>query len=184
MNFKLSIANEYARVKTDCLVLGCFSDQKRWPGSLPTATRKQLTALQGSGDLSGKPGEARWLYRNSDVSAGRILLIGCGSRADWAEKAYRAFLGAAARQLLQSPVKTAAFSLPGKVHGRAGGWHASQLASALTTAGYRYHRTISKPAARPSAPRPTNCWRWACWRSKGIRHLLSRMRWPASSVHV
>lgn len=153
MNFKLSIANDYARVKTDCLVLGCFSDQKRWPGSLPTTTRKQLTALQGSGDLSGKPEETRWLYQNSGVSAGRILLIGCGPRADWDEKGYRAFLGAAARQLLRSPVKTAAFALPGKVHGRAGGWHASQLASTLTTSTYRYHRTLSKPAAKPSLHR-------------------------------
>ena len=61
MNFKLSLAKNHADVKTDCMVLGCFSDQQRWPGKLPATCRKRLQQMQKSGDLTGKSGAAVWL---------------------------------------------------------------------------------------------------------------------------
>jgi leucyl aminopeptidase len=153
MHYKTRVAKDYASIKADCLVLGCFSDQSRWPGKLPASVRKQLTELQKSGDLSSKSSDALWLYRNPDMAARRILIIGCGERKDWGDQSYREFLSSCARHLLRSPVKSAAIAIPRAVPKQSLLWLASQLASTVTTAGYRYHQTLSKPASKPALQR-------------------------------
>lgn len=148
MHFKLSVAKDFTSVKTDCLVVGCFSDQKRWPGALPQACRKQLNELKNSGDLAGNTGESLWLFEPAGLNAKRMLIIGCGVRAAWDAEAFRDFLNLCARQLWGTAAKSASVYLPKDVASQNPAWHASALSRAITTAGYRYSQTLSKPASK------------------------------------
>ena len=153
INYKINVAKDYAAIKTDCLVLACFSDQDRWPRTLPASSRKQLSALQKSGDLSAKAGRSLWSYHNPGLAAKRILVIGCGKTGDWNEQAYRKFLSTSAKHLLDSPVKSAALVIPRPVPKQSLLWQASELAKTLTAAGYRYDKTCSKTAPRQALQR-------------------------------
>ena len=99
INYKINVAKDYATIKSDCLVLGYFSDQSRWPGSLPANTRKQLSELQKSGDLTAAAGRSLWLYQPAGMAAKRILLVGCGNTKDWGQQAYGMFLDTSAARL-------------------------------------------------------------------------------------
>jgi leucyl aminopeptidase len=147
IHYKINVAKDYATIKTDCLVLGYFSDQARWPGSLPASTRKQLSQLQKSGDLTAAAGRSLWLYQPAGMVAKRLLLVGCGQTKDWDQRAYGKFLDTSAARLLDSPAKTAALAIPRAVPKKSALWQASQLAKTVTAAGYRYTETRSKPAA-------------------------------------
>jgi leucyl aminopeptidase len=145
MNFKISVASDIAAIKADCLVLGSFSDQKKWPESVPATLAQQLEKLHRSGDLNKTPGHCLWLYHPEGVSSSRLLVVSCGASEGWDTVAYREFLSRCASNLHQSPAKSAAIFLPQEVPGQSHLWQASQLAKTLTAAAYRYETTRSKP---------------------------------------
>ncbi len=149
MNFKISVVRDIAAVKADCLVLGGFSDREHWPDSVPAALAEQLDMLRDGGDLSAKPGQSVWIYQPRDISSKRILVIGCGNSEEWNASAYREFLDGCAGALQNSPVKSAAIALPAEVPGQDDAWQASQLATTLTAASYRYDATRSEVEPPP-----------------------------------
>ena len=145
MNFKISVAKDIAAIKADCLVLGSFSDQKKWPESVPAILAKQLDSLRRSGDLNTAAGQSLWLYHPEGVSSSRLLVVDCGKCERWDAAAYREFVLRCASSLQQGPAKSAAIILPQDVPAQSQLWQASQLAKTITAATYRYDATRSKP---------------------------------------
>jgi leucyl aminopeptidase len=144
MEYKVSIDPDYASLKADCLVLGGFSDDKHWPTHLPATTRKQLANLVKSNDFNAKAGTVLRLFRVEGIAAERVLLIGCGTREQWSDKAYRRTVDTLAQHLLQGPAKHVCLDRLPLVPQRSASWHASQLARSLTASNYKYTQTKSK----------------------------------------
>ena len=155
MDFKFSTEKDYAQLKTGCLVLSCYAEQRRWPAALPSATRKQLTALEKAGDINPKPGTALWIHNPAGLTTPRLLLLSCGTEKSWDEQHCRQVLDALARELLRGPAKNACIALPPAAPGRSATWLGNQLARALVARTYHYDHTRSKKTTPPQLKRLT-----------------------------
>jgi leucyl aminopeptidase len=136
-----------------CVVVGVFESRKLSASAdqLDKAARGQIRALLRSGDMEGKLGGTRMLYRVPGVSAERVLLVGLGREKDLADKEFGDAARAATRALLDTGSADAAVYLSElPVHGRDAEWKARQLALAAAETGYRFEVMKSKKAdARP-----------------------------------
>jgi leucyl aminopeptidase len=136
-----------------CVVVGVFESRKLSPSAehLDKASRGQIRALLRSGDMEGKLGSTRMLYRVPGVSAERVLLVGLGPGKDLGAKELREAVRAATRALLDSGSSDAALYLSElAVQGRDADWKARQLAVLAAATGYVFDRMKSKKAdARP-----------------------------------
>jgi leucyl aminopeptidase len=74
-----------------CVVAGVFESRKLSAAAeaLDRASGGALRALVKRGDMDGKAGTIRLLYKTRRVSAERILLVGLGKEAEFGAKAYR-----------------------------------------------------------------------------------------------
>lgn len=100
MNFNIK-TGQPEKLRTNCLVLAIFET-----GKLPETTMKVDAATDGYiskiiklGDITGKLGQSLVLHNIPNVSADRILLIGCGKNNDFSDKAFREAMQIAALQL-------------------------------------------------------------------------------------
>ena len=134
------------RLSSACVVAGVFESRKLSPSAdaLDKATRGQVRELLASGDMEGKPGSTRVLYRLRNIAAERVLLVGLGREKDFGEKQYRDCARAAFAALLETGARDAHLyfaELP--VSRRDAAWKARQLALAAADAAYRFDRLKS-----------------------------------------
>jgi leucyl aminopeptidase len=158
-----------------CVVVGVFESRKLSASAdqLDKAARGQIRALLRSGDMEGKIGSTRMLYRVPGVSAERVLLVGLGREKDLGDKEFGDATRAATRALLDTGSAEAAVYLSdAQVDGRDAGWKARQLVLATAEAGYRFDQMKSKKGdARPlrRVVLATNSKRDAALMERGIR---------------
>jgi len=136
-----------------CVVVGVFEPRKLSASAeqLDKAARGQIRALLRSGDMEGKTGSTRVLYRVAGVAAERVLLVGLGRDKELGDKEFGDAARAAARALLETGSADAAVYLSElPVRDRDAEWKARQVALAAAEAGYRFDQMKSKKAdARP-----------------------------------
>jgi leucyl aminopeptidase len=158
-----------------CVVVGVFESRKLSASAdqLDKASRGQIRALLRSGDMEGKPGSTRMLYRVPGVSAERVLLVGLGPEKDLGDREFGDAARAATRALLDTGSADAAVYLAElQVRDRDAGWKARQLSLAAAEAGYRFDRMKSKKGdARPlrRVTLATNSKRDAALMERGVR---------------
>ena len=77
--------------RTNCLVLAVFET-----GKLPETTKKIDEASNGyiskiikSGDITGKMGQTLILHNVPQISAERVLLVGCGKANEFKDQIFR-----------------------------------------------------------------------------------------------
>jgi leucyl aminopeptidase len=158
-----------------CVVVGVFESRKLSASAdqLDKAARGQVRALLRSGDMEGKLGSTRMLYRIAGVSAERVLLVGLGPEKDLGDKEFGDAARAATRALLDTgSAEAAVYLCDAQVDGRDAGWKARQLVLATAETGYRFDQMKSKKGdARPlrRVALATNSKRDAALMERGIR---------------
>ncbi|HMB74372.1 MAG TPA: M17 family peptidase N-terminal domain-containing protein, partial [Gammaproteobacteria bacterium] len=134
--------------KTACAIVPVFAGSP-----LPAVTRafdkagrRQLAALQRSGEISGEPGSTALIHHVTGIGAKRVLAVGCGRRADFNRKALHKATVAAIRALASTKITDAVTYLtleaPHDCDAAAG---ARVSVEAARTAAYRFDELKSKP---------------------------------------
>jgi leucyl aminopeptidase len=104
MRFEVKTAKAQQH-KTDIAVVAVFADGE--PGIAAKALDKAggglISEVLTAGDIGGKPGELLLLANTNDLPCRRILLVGCGPKADFDRKAYRKALAGAFGWLKRKP---------------------------------------------------------------------------------
>jgi leucyl aminopeptidase len=146
------------RAATACVAVGVFESRKLSPAAeaLDRAARGSLRAVLKSGDMDGKPGATRVLYKVPHLPAERVLLVGLGREAEFGAKAYRDAVRAATAAAAETGGAEAVLyfvELP--VAGRDLGWRARHAAVAAAEALYRFEAMKSKKSPARSLKRVT-----------------------------
>ncbi len=135
-----------AAAPAECAILPIFSDAALAPvaRALDKAGGGAIESALALGDFSGKRGETLWLPGSGRSK--RVLLLGCGEAAGFDRKAMRNICSKLAHALQDTKAKDALFYASAcKLKAADGEWFLSYLARQLTTVGYRYTTTLSKP---------------------------------------
>src|SRR3979409_86731 len=92
-----------------CVAAGVFESRKLSGAAdaLDKAAHGQIRELLRSGDMDGKMGSTRLLYRVRGVAAERVLLVGLGREKEFGEKQYRECARAALAALLETGAREA-----------------------------------------------------------------------------
>ncbi len=130
-----------AKLKTGLLVLGAFAE-----GRLPAlsaaadgAAEGRLAALIKRGDLDDKAGATLLVHDLPGVHAERVLLVSLGKHEEFADKAYRDALAAAAKAISAGPAKDAVVALADvELPGRDAAWRLQQATRILADGAYRF----------------------------------------------
>ena len=87
--------------RLDCVIVGVFEGRKLSDAAknIDDATNKSISTVLKSGDLEGKLGSSLLLHALGGVTAARVLLVGLGKQAEFAEKQYRQAIRAAVKAL-------------------------------------------------------------------------------------
>jgi len=136
-----------------CVAAGVFESRKLSGAAdaLDKAAHGQIRELLRSGDMDGKMGKTRLLYRVRGVAAERVLLVGLGREKEFGEKQYRECARAALAAILETGARDACLYLAElQVPGRDAAWKARQLVLASAEVSYRFDRMKSKKAEEQS----------------------------------
>jgi leucyl aminopeptidase len=136
-----------------CVAAGVFESRKLSGAAdaLDKAAHGQIRELLRSGDMDGKMGSTRVLYRVRGVAAERVLLVGLGREKEFGEKQYRECARAALAAIQETGAREACLYLAElPVPGRDAAWKARQLVLASTEVSYRFDRMKSKKAEERS----------------------------------
>ncbi|HGO5823933.1 TPA: leucyl aminopeptidase [Mannheimia haemolytica] len=84
-------SEKITQLQTDCLVVGVFEGSKlsAFAEQLDTFSNGYISALLKQGDLEGKAGQTLLLHQLPNISAKRVLLVGCGKEAELTESQYK-----------------------------------------------------------------------------------------------
>ena len=137
------------REKTGCIAVAVFEAHRlsRAADAIDRACGGQIRALLRSGDVDGKPGTTRLLFRVPGVAAERLLLVGMGSEKKTLAKDYRDGVRAALLAIRDSGAAQAILYLTEvAVAGRDTAWKARQLAVFAGDAIYRFEQMKSTKA--------------------------------------
>src|SRR5712692_10298724 len=138
-----------------CVAAGIFESRKLSAAAdaLDKAARGQIREFLRSGDMDGKTGNTRLLYRVRGVAAERVLLVGLGQEKEFGEKQYRDCARSALTAIHDTGARDASLYLAElQVPDRDAAWKASQLVLAAADVAYRFDRMKSKRAeAKPLA---------------------------------
>jgi len=148
MEFSTKIAAP-ERQPTACVVVGVFESRKLSHAAegLDKAAHGQLREVIRSGDMEGKAGTTRMLYRVRGVSAQRILLVGLGKEKAFGERQYRDCARAALSAIRESGTRDVCLYLSElQVAGRDPTWKARELVLAAADVAYRFDQMKSKKA--------------------------------------
>src|SRR5262249_40258957 len=118
---------------------GVFESRRfsRAAEALDKASRGQLREILRSGDMDGKVGSTRMLYRANGVAAERVLLVGLGKEKDFGDRHYRDSARAALSAVRETGARDACVYLADlQVAGRDAAWKARQLVLAAADVGY------------------------------------------------
>jgi leucyl aminopeptidase len=143
------------RHRSACVVVGIFESRRLSDAAdaLDKAAHGQIRELLRSGDMDGKAGSTRLLYRVRGVAAERVMLVGLGQEKEFGEKQYRDGVRAALGAIHNTGARDACLYLADlQVPERDAAWKARQLVLAAVEVAYRFDRMKSKKAeAKPLA---------------------------------
>ena len=101
----------------DAIAFCIFADEPRLSvaATLDDGLRRSVEQLLGAGEFKGEPDDAALIHVRGETpsSAGRVLLVGLGRRADFDAAALRRAAGLAVRRAREARVKHLQFMLPG-----------------------------------------------------------------------
>jgi len=136
-----------------CVAAGVFESRKLSDAAdaLDKAAHGQIRELLRSGDMDGKMGSTRLLYRVPGVAAERVLLVGLGREKEFGEKQYRDCARAALAAVQETGARDACvYFAELHVPDRDAAWKARQLVLAAADVTYRFDRMKSKKAEETS----------------------------------
>jgi leucyl aminopeptidase len=137
--------------KVGCVVLGVHAGEQLTPAAkrIDEASRGALS--KALGDLGARTGATLLLRSLTGVAAARVLLVGLGSRKEFAESAYREGVRAAASALRELGAKDAAlFLVDIKVGARPVAWNLRHAVLGMREAFYRFDQL--KTQKQPPEP--------------------------------
>src|SRR5713226_6304585 len=136
-----------------CVAAGVFESRKLSDATdaLDKAAHGQIREFLRSGDMDGKMGSTRLLYRVPGVAAERVLLVGLGREKEFGEKQYRDCARAALAAVQETGARDACLYFAElHVPDRDAAWKARQLVLAAADVTYRFDRMKSKKAEETS----------------------------------
>lgn len=147
---------DLAKCKTDVLVVGRFSDEKKWDKAAHALDEKLSGAIRRLvklGDFSGKVGTSVVVYGDDKVAARRVMLVGLGEQKAATLNTIRKAAASAVRKAVSLKAKTAALALhrawDGKLDAAAMG---QAMAEGAYFGSYRYDEFITQGEnGRPAA---------------------------------
>ena len=157
MEFNTKIAAP-ERQATACVVVGVFESRKLSPAAeaLDKAARGGLREILSAGDMNGKAGSTRMLYRVRGVAAERILLVGLGKEKELGTRKYQNCVRAALSAIRETGTRDACIYLAElELASRDTAWKARQLVLAAADAAYRFDQMKSKKAEAGALARVT-----------------------------
>ncbi len=132
-----------------CVVVGIHEGRTLTSSAaaIDRATRGELSDLLRFGDMEGKTGTTRLLYRLPGVAAERVLLVGLGKQKDFSAKAWRDCTRAAVSALAGTGAGDAAIYLSDvAVTRRDAAWKARHFTMTAADALYRFDQMKSTKA--------------------------------------
>ncbi|MHC4517459.1 MAG: M17 family peptidase N-terminal domain-containing protein, partial [Planctomycetota bacterium] len=139
---------DLAKCKTDVLVLGRFSDEKKGDKAAQALDEKlggAIGRLVKLGDFSGKGGTSAVVYGSAKVAARRVMLVGLGEQKTATLNTIRKAAASAARKAVSLKAKTVALALhrawDGKLDASAMG---KAMAEGAYFGSYRYDEFITQ----------------------------------------
>jgi leucyl aminopeptidase len=157
MQISLKPCKDVTTVNTDCLILIVDS-------ALSASIAKAADAACGStisqlikrGDFKAKTGEVLYLPAVTGLKAQRIVLIGKGENAEIKDSEFDKIINAGINSASVAGCKDISVMLDNvNVTDRKTAWQYQRIAQLITTAGYRYTATVSKPKPPLSIRRVT-----------------------------
>ncbi|MFO1364650.1 MAG: leucyl aminopeptidase [Burkholderiales bacterium] len=133
-----------------CVVAGVFESRKlsAAAAALDRASGGAVRALVKRGDMDGKAGTVRMLYKTRRVAAERVLLVGLGKEADFGAKAYREAVRAAVGALAETgAVDAHVFLADLPVRDQDLAWRVLQATTVAAETLYRFDEMKSKKSA-------------------------------------
>jgi leucyl aminopeptidase len=102
-----------ASQRSDCLVIGAFERNELGTeaAAVDRAVRGRVRRLLASGDFSGRAGETLLLPDVPGLAAGRLLLVGLGTKAQYNRRNWRRALQSAFAALTRTRIASAAIAL-------------------------------------------------------------------------
>ncbi len=146
------------RAAAPCVAVGVFEPRKLAGAAdaLDRAARGALRAVLKRGDMEGKLGTTRLLYKVPHLPAERVLLVGLGKEAEFGPKAYRDAVRAATAAAADTGAAEATLyfvELPVADHDAA--WRARHAALVAAEALYRFEAMKSKKSPARTLKRIT-----------------------------
>ncbi|MCB1874955.1 MAG: leucyl aminopeptidase [Chromatiales bacterium] len=139
-------------LETDCLIVGLFEDEEPAGAAadLDDASGGGLSRMLSLGDIRGKAGETLLLHDLPAVAARRVVLTGCGKRADLTPQGLIAATAAAMQALAGKGVASVTSCLTDlPLKERDSYWKIRFQAAAAEDAVYRYETTKSRKSDSP-----------------------------------
>ena len=101
---EIKVSNDVKNMSVDAIVISMFENEK-------TSQEIANTYAIERDNFEGKKGQTYLLQTYDKIPAKKILVLGCGKRADFCENTAREVVYKAVKKLQQMHVKTAAFDL-------------------------------------------------------------------------
>ncbi len=151
-------SSDIAMQRTDCAVVAIFEN-----GNISASAQilnnncdNIVRDLIKQEELSGKPGQALWLYHLSGCAALRVLLLGCGAENGCTENDFRTALQKAASELKGSSAKDATLYLHEvTVKDANDEWKARQVTDIFSSTLYQFNQHKSKKNDAPKLKKIT-----------------------------
>jgi leucyl aminopeptidase len=141
------------KAKAGCIAVGVFEGHKltREAEAVDRAARGMLRELVKRGDMEGKLGATRVLFRVPGIASGRVVLFGLGKEEDLGAKQFREAVQAATRAIADTGAGEALlYAVELAVAERDHAWKARHAVMAAADVLYRFEDMKSKKS--PSRP--------------------------------
>ena len=104
MEYKLSSQILASAVDSDCVIVVVYTDKQlsNAANEINQQSNSAISSLLELGDFTGKAGQVELLYSLEDITAKRVMLVGCGEQAKFNIKASNKAMQAAAATLKSS----------------------------------------------------------------------------------
>lgn len=144
------------RNASGCTVVGIYGDKKLSDAAtaLDKASKGYLRRVMDRGDMTGAIGSSLMLHDVPGIASTRVLLLGLGAKADFAEKQFRRCITVAIEVLARTGSTDAEMHVTELAVGRRDiEWRVMQTARAAREATYRFEQMKSTPAKEASSLR-------------------------------
>lgn len=136
-----------AHYTTDCLVIGVYENHQltNTATELDRQSQGYLSKLLQKGDLNGKLGQSVLLHNVPNLAAERVLLLGCGKKADLTERQYKQLVQKMTQILGEININNALCTLTDlTIQGRTAYWNVRFAIETVQENQYRYEEFKSQ----------------------------------------